>query len=149
MHDTGEVCALVARTCKWADTATIKRLLYPTNQHCSAVRNRTDAIATLSRCIAARGSQHCSTPAATEDLLARGKCSVYCLRWPNANVLPHLVTIPAKLQFLAHMIGLLLNHLFCSAARCSQVYDKDHMGHRSSLYGKGLRGGVGAGKKGG
>lgn len=48
--------------------------------------------------------------AATEDLL-------------NANVLPHLVSTDMKVQYLAHLIGVLLNHLFVPEARRSQQYD--------------------------
>ena len=42
---------------------------------------------------------------------------------PNANVLPHLTSPERKVEYLAHLIGVLLNHLFVPACRASQQYD--------------------------
>ena len=65
----------------------------------------------------ARSNGAGSDAAATEDLL-------------NANVLPHLSHRTAKVEYLAHLIALLLNYLFNPAARRSLMYDKDHMDPR-------------------
>jgi DNA-directed RNA polymerase beta subunit len=48
----------------------------------------------------------------------------------NANLLPHLVQTQHKVEFLSHMIGILLNYLFYDKARQSQIYDKDFMGNK-------------------
>lgn len=45
----------------------------------------------------------------------------------SANVLPHLPLPARKMDYLAHLVGVLLNHLFVPACRVSQQYDKDHM----------------------
>lgn len=46
----------------------------------------------------------------------------------NANVLPHLSTPTTKLQYLAYLIGTLLNHMFDERSHHSRQFDKDHMG---------------------
>ena len=102
--------------CCWASIATIRRLLYATQQHTSTVQNSVEAVAALSRCIAQHNQQGTFKsgssvgPNATEDLL-------------NANVLPHLSLPQTKVHFLAHLVGVLLNYLFTPAARRSMQYD--------------------------
>ena len=116
--DLDTICSMVQRTSQWADIAALRRLLYATQQHTAAVRDRGEAIAVLVRCASNGGpprpGQPAPSPASVEDLL-------------NANVLPHLPQPRAKLRFLAHLVGILLNHLFLPTARGSQMYDKDHM----------------------
>jgi DNA-directed RNA polymerase beta subunit len=143
--DLEEIYRLIRRTARWADQDTMRRLLYATQQHTSNVRDHGEALAVLTRYTQLHpvvgggrgGGPAAGSNAATEDLL-------------NANVLPHLAWSRAKLEYLAHLIGLLLNpgnnwksrnitphpfvawlnHLFLSEARISQLYDKDHMGNK-------------------
>lgn len=149
------VCAMVRRTATWADMPTLRRLLYATHQHTAAVRNRDEALSALTRCMApqqlAQGRGR-SGPGgqrtATEELLAPGKAVVYNTLWSNvtlsparsANVLPHLPLAAQKMDYLAHLVGVLLNHLFVPAGRVSQQYDKDHMGLWQSVGDGGLVG---------
>ncbi len=63
------------------------------------------------------GSALSAVAAAAEELL-------------NANVFPHLVATETKLEYLAYLVGTLLNHLFLPSARQSHFFDKDHMGNK-------------------
>lgn len=88
-----------------------------------------EAVAVLTRCISQHCQQmplksntnsnhtihydvryECNSANATEDLL-------------NANVLPHLTHPTLKVEYLAHLIGVLLNYLYLPTARQSQQYD--------------------------
>lgn len=125
VFDLDAVCAKVQKTSRWADLPTLRRLLYATSQHTAAVRNRGEALSVLSGFMAqhhhpgnaAAAAAHPSPSSAAEELL-------------TANVLPHLTTTDAKLEYLAYLIGVLLNHLFLPAARNSHQFDKDHMGNK-------------------
>lgn len=131
MFNLEDICAKVRRTARWADIATIQRLMYATIQHTAAVRSRSEALVVLSGFMAqhqaggsggdtSRKSTTNPSPSpndAAEELLI-------------ANVLPHLTSTDAKLEYLAYLIGLLLNHLFLPSARRSNLFDKDHMGIR-------------------
>ena len=48
----------------------------------------------------------------------------------HANVLPHLPHAPAKMTFLAHMVGILLNAIFDPTQAHLQQYDKDFLGNK-------------------
>jgi hypothetical protein len=116
--DNAVVYALIRRTASWADIPTLRRLLYATQQHTIAVNNQREALSVLTKIILQHNSTTSTTiqsgsvnpQAATEDLL-------------NANVLPHLTTTEGKVHYLAHLIGILLNHLFLPSARRSSQYD--------------------------
>lgn len=137
MCDLDRIYEMIMRTARWASVDTLRRLLYVTQQHIANVHRQEDALAVLTRYIQmhpvvgppARGGAATGT-AATEDLLPPGDnpCAVSSPEPANANVLPHLSRPLAKTAYLAHLIGLLLNHLFSPPARVSQLYDKDHMG---------------------
>lgn len=109
MTESARIVALVQRTARWADAATVRRLLYATQQHTAAVRTRAEALAALAAILPAHGH---STAA---ELLA-------------ANVLPHLPGGERKCRYLAHCLGLLLTHLF--ATTTSAAHDRDHLGNR-------------------
>jgi hypothetical protein len=49
--DINEICVLIQRTCRWATVDTLRRLLYATQQHTAAVRDREEALAVLTRCM--------------------------------------------------------------------------------------------------
>jgi DNA-directed RNA polymerase beta subunit len=128
VFDADAIGARVQRTAQWADLPTLRRLLYATVQHTAAVRNRVEALTVLagfmtqqqthSRHGGARSTNATTSPAtAAEELL-------------SANVLPHLVTTENKLEYLAYLVGTLLNHLFLPSARQSHFFDKDHMGNK-------------------
>lgn len=112
-----EVCDMIAKTAVW-EVSVIKDLLYVTLQHTAAVRTQAEAIQVLSQYMMSgpatgsntRSSNASSTPGAVEDLL-------------HANVLPHLALPEAKMQYLAHMVGVLLNHIFDPRSRESMLYD--------------------------
>lgn len=129
--DLDEIGRLIQRTSTWASVETLVRLLYPTTQHTQAVRSQEESLKVLMRSMLQTGRtdpQNASAPkhdsscerclsVATEDLL-------------HANVLPHLADVASKVQYLAFMVGVLLNHMFHPPSRISQYYDKDHMGNK-------------------
>lgn len=157
LTDVDAICDRIRRTARWADTPTLRRLLYATSQHTAAVRSRDEALAVLTRCIARPPAAPTTTPgtsvgstittaavarnnalmaggvSATEDLLARPAPPPRMMgarRHANANVLPHLTGVERKTEFLAYLIGVLLNHLFDPSAHASQQFDKDHVGNK-------------------
>ena len=106
--DMREIYRLVRRTAQWADDTTLRRLLYATQQHTTAVRDREDALATLTRCVQQHPAASSSTSrsnnpiSAVADLLIRGQFTVGNYpRLPNANVLPHLTSTESKVCYLA------------------------------------------------
>lgn len=129
-EDLDEIVNLIARTATF-DAATIRRLLYVTVQHTVGVRTREEALGILAQYMQAgpptsaasngrsrsssRHGSHVTSP--VEDLL-------------HANVLPHLGRPVAKMAYLAHMIGILLNQMFSPDAATAQQFDKDFLGNK-------------------
>ena len=131
MQDVDHVCALIHRTCHhWADRDQLRRLVYSTTQHSAAVRTREDALSVLHRCMQQHvasnqggGAMRAVPPSGADGLVAAEELL-------NANLLPHLTQTHHKTEYLAHMVGILLNHMFWDKARRTQVYDKDFMGNK-------------------
>ena len=123
-----DIYALIRRTSPWADDAVLHRLLYATQQHTSNVHSRAEALAVLTYYTqmhtATNGVGGRSTAPATNS----GNSYAAAEDLLNANVLPHLTRPQSKVLYLAHLVGLLLNHMFVPTARASLMYDKDHMG---------------------
>ena len=71
--DRDTICTMIRRTAGWADVPTLRRLLYATQQHTAAVRDRSEAMAVLVRYVSSgaptRLGQPEPSPAAVEDLL--------------------------------------------------------------------------------
>lgn len=70
----------------------------------------------LATFVQSHGDGRASGPGIVEELL-------------HANVLPHLSGGPSKMQFLAHMVGVLLNAMFDPVSHRSQLFDKDFIDH--------------------
>ena len=115
--DLDFVCEMISKTAKFSADV-VRSLLYVTLQHSAAVHTQEEALVILGQFIqngpsSGGPSHHRNGATPTEDLL-------------HANVLPHLPQPAAKMAFLAHMVGILLNHVFDPASRASQQYDKAH-----------------------
>ena len=107
--DLNDICRLIHRTCRWADQAQLRHLLYPTIQHSAAVRSKADALSVLCKCMQLHAtSSHGHTTAtprpavpvteegamtAAEELLTQSTACIagsglfampiYCLIWCN------------------------------------------------------------------
>ncbi len=157
VFDLDAIGVRVQRTARWADLPTIQRLMYATIQHTAAVRTRGEALMVLSGFMAQHQQQQYAnnnnnSAAARKSASASASASSSSTSAPPApapapavsssspsdaaeellfaNVLPHLTSTDAKLEYLAYLIGLLLNHLFLPSARRSNLFDKDHMGNK-------------------
>lgn len=115
--DLDQVCRMISKTAKFSPEV-VRSLLYVTLQHSAAVHTQEEALVILGQFIqngppssTSGNSHHRHGATPTEDLL-------------HANVLPHLSQPAAKMAFLAHMVGILLNHMFDPVSRASQQYDK-------------------------
>jgi DNA-directed RNA polymerase beta subunit len=119
---------MIARTAVF-DVATIRDMLYVTLQHAASVRSRAEALELLAQYQHTGNSQRhqgatqgASATSPVEDLL-------------HANVLPHLAHPQTKIAYLAHMVGILLNHMFDPTWRTSQQHDKDFLGNKRVVLG--------------
>lgn len=139
--DIDVVCRMIAHTCVF-DAETVRSLLYVTLQHSAAVRTQEEAIAVLRQYMQAGpvvggGSNNSAPPpasaAAGPTVAAPAVTTAVPGHRPpnpptveellNANVLPHLAQPATKMAYLAHMVGVLLNHVFDPESHASQQYD--------------------------
>jgi hypothetical protein len=76
MMDIQAICKLISHTCTWADTKMLTRIMYATQQHTAAVRDRNDALAVLTRCMTitqTTSRSGGSVSSVTEELLEQSK----------------------------------------------------------------------------
>lgn len=120
--DLDEVCDMIAHTAVW-DASVIKDLLYVTRQHTAAVRTQAEALQVLSNYMMAApaGGSSLTRSSSSSNTSSPGNIAEDLL---HANVLPHLATPAAKMKFLAHMVGVLLNHIFDTRSRESMMYTR-------------------------
>ena len=104
----------------------MRSLLYVTIQHAAAVRTQAEALAVLTQYMVVSTNNHNNSASGTVHRSPHAMVE-YLL---HANVLPHLSNPRAKMYFLAHMVGVLLNHVFDAKIRLSQQFDKDFVGNK-------------------
>ncbi len=125
MFDADAICTKVQCTARWADLTTLRRLLYATVQHTAAVRNLSEALMVLTGFMAQHQVHRSSTAQSSSTSSSNPSPSPTnaAEELLNANVLPHLMSPEAKLEYRTYLIGVLLNHLFLPSARRSQLFD--------------------------
>lgn len=115
MLDLDEIVTMIQHTCRWATLDIIKSFLNPTLQHASVVRTKDDALRILSRSLqqnqkSVSGNGNTNVLVTTHDLLC-------------ANVLPHLTTVKTKCEYLAYLVGILLNYVLHEPSTRSIQFD--------------------------